>query len=319
LPLLRKLALQGTPTNAIWDRLQQAAIGSGADYSLQANTIELPWPGILSLIREFGRLQKALNFRFRPAEGEAKERIDQFVQQFRKVQEARGQLALTISKEEIVARLTAAGFTNRTLTPFQLRDLQRLLSLQHGANFSVPGAGKTTVTLALHILIRTPGQHLLVVGPKAAFPAWREVVNDCVDLSAPDRNAEPFTVLAGSANSIQGTLASSAKRFLINYDLMIQVPEIISAYLARQPVHLVLDEAHRMKAGPRSQRGALLLNVATLPVRRDIMTGTPMPQQSSDLQSQLDFLWPGAGLGLQIGRGAAPRDVLGQLYVRTTK
>jgi hypothetical protein len=74
-----------------------------------------------------------------------------------------------------------------------------------------------------------------------------------------------------------------------------------------------------MKAGPRSQRGAQLLNIAALPVRRDIMTGTPMPQQPSDIVSQLDFLWPGAGLGLQIERGVAPREVLGQLYVRTTK
>jgi hypothetical protein len=317
--LTGKLALQGTPVNAIWDRLQQAAIGSGADYSLHTNTIELPWPGILSLIREFGRLQKALNFRFRPTDSDAKEKVDQFVQQFRNVQEARGQLAITISKEEIVARLAAAGFTKRTLAPFQLRDLQRLLSLKHGANFSVPGAGKTTVTLALHILTHTPGQHLFVVGPKAAFPAWREVVDDCVEVDAPDGNAEHFTILAGSADTIQSALESGAKRFLINYDLMIQVPDIVSSYLARRPVHLVLDEAHRMKAGPRSQRGALLLNVATLPVRRDIMTGTPMPQQPSDIQSQLDFLWPGAGLGLQIGRGVAPREVLGQLYVRTTK
>jgi hypothetical protein len=227
--LTGRLALQGTPANAIWHRLQQAAIGSGTDYSLHTNTIELPWPGILSLIREFGRLQKTLNFRFRPTDSTAKEKIDQFVQQFRNVQEARGQLALTISKEDIVARLTAAGFTKRTLAPFQLRDLQCLLSLRHGANFSVPGAGKTTVTLALHILTNTPGQHLLVVGPKAAFPAWREVVDDCVAPNAPDGNTEPFTILAGSADTIQSALESGAKRFLINYDLMIQVPDIISS------------------------------------------------------------------------------------------
>src|SRR5262249_10950508 len=162
----------------------------------------------------------------------------------------------------------------------------------------------------LHILTRQPGQHILVVGPKAAFPAWREVVGDCVDANAPNNNAEPFTILVGPADNIQRALNSGATRFLINYDLMIQVPDVISAYLAQQPVHLVLDEAHRMKAGSRSQRGALLLNVAALPVRRDIMTGTPMPQQPSDIQSQLDFLWPGAGLGMQIGQGLAPRDVL---------
>jgi SNF2 family DNA or RNA helicase len=144
-------------------------------------------------------------------------------------------------------------------------------------------------------------------------------VDECIESDAPDWNAEQFTVISGSAERIQNLLASGASRFVINYDLIIQIPDIITAYLGRQPVHLVLDEAHRMKAGLRSQRGALLLNIAGLPVRRDILTGTPMPQQPSDLQSQLDFLWPGAGLGLQIGRGAAPRDVLGQLYVRTTK
>jgi SNF2 family DNA or RNA helicase len=317
--LTGKLVLQGTPANAIWDRLQQAAIDSGTEYSLRTDTIELPWPAVLSLIREFGRLQKPLNFRFRPEGAESKDRIEQFVQQFRKVQEAKGQLTLTISEEEILERLGVAGFTRRTLTPFQLRDLRRLLSLQNGANFSVPGAGKTTVTLALHVLTRKPGQHLLVIAPKSAFSAWREVVDDCIETDAPDGNSEPFTVLSAPADSIRRALNSGATRFLINYDLMIQIPDVISAYLARQPVHLVLDEAHRMKAGARSQRGALLLNVATLPIRRDIMTGTPMPQQPSDIQSQLDFLWPGVGLGLQIGLGAAPREVLGQLYVRTTK
>lgn len=315
-----KLVLEGAPNNAIWDRLQQAAIGSGADYLLQGDSIQLPWPAVLNIVREFGRQQKPLHFRFRPREGEAKRRIEQFVQEYRKVQEARGSLVFARSKEEIEADLRAAGFRKRTLTDFQLRDLQRLLSLQHGANFSVPGAGKTTVTLALHILTRQPGQHILVIGPKAAFPAWREVVTECVATDAPNHNAEPFTVLAGrSPQQVQEALISGATRFLINYDMLISIPEIIGAYLARQPVHLVLDEAHRMKAGARSQRGALLLNLASLPIRRDILTGTPMPQQPTDIQSQLDFLWPGSGLGFQIEQGTSPREVLGQLYVRTTK
>jgi hypothetical protein len=234
--LTGKLVLQGAPENAIWGRLQQAAIDSGADYSLQTNTIELPWPAILTLLREFGGLQKSLNFRFRPGDDGARQRINEFVEQFRKVQEAKGKLTLSISEEEITTRLIAAGFTSRALTPFQLRDLRHLLSLQHGANFSVPGAGKTTVTLALHILTRKPGQHLLVVGPKSAFSAWREVVGDCIDPAAPDGNAEPFTVLAGgSADSIRLALESGAKRFLINYEMIIQIPECQTAR-KRDPV-----------------------------------------------------------------------------------
>ena len=37
------------------------------------------------------------------------------------------------------------------------------------------------------------------------------------------------------------------------------------------------------------------------------------------MASQLGFLWPGQGYDLQIQRGVSPREVLGDLYVRTTK
>jgi len=176
-----------------------------------------------------------------------------------------------LSTEEIETRLIKAGFTKRKLKDFQVRDLQRLIALSNGANFSVPGAGKTTVTLALDLLTRKPGQHLLVIGPKASFPAWREVVDECMSPDAPNNNAEQFTILGGSADQIRRVLQGGGTRFVINYDLVIQIPSVISEYLATQPVHLVLDESHRMKAGLASMRRACLPGVADLPVRRDIL------------------------------------------------
>lgn len=317
-------SIRGTLTNngsadaAIWDRIVQSAIQLGPDYLLGDGSIELSWQGVLSLIREYGRLQKALNFRFRP-EGEAKERIDAFVKQYRDAQSAKGTLTYALSDDEVRERLKASGFAKRELREFQMRDLRRLLALENGANFSVPGAGKTTVSLALHLLTRKPGQHFLVVCPKAAFPAWREVVDENMAPDSPDGNAEQFTVLTGTGATIQKALGSGATRFVINYDLLISHPDIIQMHLASHPTHLLLDESHRMKAGFRSQRGALLLSLAALPVRRDILTGTPMPQSEADMSSQLNFLWPGLGYGEEIAAGRPPRDVLGHLYVRTTK
>ncbi|MXO75129.1 ATP-dependent helicase [Altererythrobacter aerius] len=313
-----RLVLEGSPSTSVWERLQQTVINLGFDYSFGPGSIELSWSGVLTLIGQFAPQQKHLDFRFSPRDDDARDKIAAFVQQFKQVQHSKGSLKLRITPEEIEERLFASGFT-RELRPFQLRDLQRLLSLENGANFSVPGAGKTTVTLALHLLTRQPNQVLLVIGPKASFPAWREVVSECVREDAPDGNAEPFTFLTTSGEALSEALRSGATRFVLSYDLMIQTSEIITEFMSQHPVHLVLDEAHRMKAGYGSQRGSLLLNLAPLPIRRDILTGTPMPQQPSDIQSQLDFLWPGAGLGLQISRGTAPRQVLGELYVRTTK
>ncbi len=318
--LTGRLTVRVATTSSVWDRLRARAVADQADATVTDNTIELPWPKVLGILRDFGsrQQQQSLGFRFVP-EGNAAELIRQFSEEVRRAREARDVLTLRIPREIIVAELRARGFTRRILKPFQLRDLERLLSLPHGANFSVPGAGKTTVTLALNVLTGDPGTHFFVVSPKSAFPAWREVVDLCMDPGASESNSEEFTVLDGRPNEVDRLLRSGATRFLMSYDLMVRQADLIAAYLARQPVHLVLDEAHRMKAGLASQRGAFLLNISTLPARRDILTGTPMPQGPGDLAAQLGFLWPGQGLDLQISRGAAPRDVLGQLYVRTTK
>ncbi len=182
----------------------------------------------------------------------------------------------------------------------------------------MPGAGKTTVAFAIHILTKTEDTKLLVIGPNSSQQAWRDVVEDCMDSDAPYKGAEAFITISDS-ETIQEKLEGRGNRFLLTYDLLIRVPNIISEFLSKNNVHLILDESHRMKAGLGSQRGTILLNFSSLPVRRDILSGTPMPQSANDLESQLDFLWPGFGLGQRIKSGEQPWQVLGNLYVRTTK
>jgi SNF2 family DNA or RNA helicase len=136
---------------------------------------------------------------------------------------------------------------------------------------------------------------------------------------APVRLREPFYVLAEESDDIIGSLESGRRRFLISYDQLVKHQSAIAAFISRSVAHLIVDESHRMKAGINTLRGAALLRLGVLVSRRDILTGTPMPQSALDLKPQLDFLWPGTGLGLQIEQGTSPRDVIGPLYVRTTK
>ena len=302
----------------IWERLK-ARFSAQADAILLNDMIDLPWPEVLGVIREFGNAstQKTLGFRFAPSE-RARPKVVTFVAETKKARLSKDTLVLEIEEEEIQPQLDALGYTRR-LKPFQLRDLARLLSLPHGANFSVPGAGKTSVTFALSLLAANPEDHLFVVAPKAAFPAWRGVVAECVEGEAPEWVKEDFTVLTGNEYQNAAELRSGSRRFLMSYDLLVRQQAMIAAYFSRQSVHLVLDESHRMKAGLASQRGTFLINIASSPSRRDILSGTPMPQDASDMASQLGFLWPGQGYDLQIQRGISPRDVLGDLYVRTTK
>ena len=305
---------------AIWARLKLSIRSKKLDNTMTGSEITLSWPDALGVVRELGSRanQQSLNFRFRP-KGDAAEKLRTFAEELKETRSQRSKLAARIPPEEIQTRLKEAGFSKREMKPFQLRDLSHLLSLANGANFSVPGAGKTIVTFALHTLIRKPGHHLVVVAPKAALQVWIDVVEECMEDDAPDSGAEPFTVLDGYEEDTRQALASGATRFIISYDLMVRQQEILALHFATTPTHLVLDESHRMKAGWQSKRGAFLLNIAALPIRRDILSGTPMPQARSDIESQLNFLWPGHGLGLEIMQEKSPRHVLGNLYVRTTK
>ena len=305
------------PSSSVWDRIRQSAAAKDG-FTLYESSITLPWPGVLGLVREFAPLQRKWGFRFRPSPM-AKAEIEKFIAEYRTVQAARERTPKSFTEGEINSRLTKMGFTRRVLRPFQMRDLGRLLAVQNGANFSVPGAGKTTVTFALHLLTRQDGRKLVVVGPKSAFAAWAAVVDECITDEAPEWVKEPFVLLTGSAAVVRRGLSSDSNRLVLNYEQLLSIPELFTRYLAQNPVHLVLDESHRMKGGAAVRRGVVLLNCASLPVRRDILTGTPMPQSANDLRSQLDFLWPGTGLGFQIAAGAPPRNVIARLYVRTTK
>ncbi|WP_435751774.1 SNF2-related protein [Thauera sp. AutoDN2] len=303
-----------------WVRLRAFAQDADPAGRINDQSIEIAWRHALHVLRAAAGLQRQLGFTFE-TDDSSRERVQQFMREYRTVRQAANTVRLDVTEEQVRARLQELGWDGQThdLKDYQSRDLRSLLALENGANFSVPGAGKTTVTFALHLLAPALVDRLLVVAPRNAFMAWEEVIDECLTEHAPGHVRRPFVQLVGGEARIADLLRTNPPRMLISYDQLVRVESQIEELLSRHRVHLVLDEAHRMKAGAASRRGAVLLRLGYLAVRRDILTGTPMPQRPADMQSQLDFLWPGAGLGARVSAGEAPRSVLGNLYVRTTK
>ncbi len=303
-----------------WVRLRTAALEADHAGRVNDRAIEIGWRHALHVLRILSPLQRQLGFTFE-TDDSSTERVQRFMREYRTVREAANAMRLDISEAEIRTRLSGLGWDDagHALKPYQANNLSALLSMENGANFSVPGAGKTTVTFALHLLAPAVADRLLVVAPRNAFMAWEEVIDECLAEHSPSHVRRPFVQLVDGEARVAELLSTNPSRMLITYDQLVRVESLIEDLLARNRVHLVLDEAHRMKAGTASRRGAALLKMGYMAVRRDILTGTPMPQSPSDMQSQLDFLWPGAGLGGRVSAGEAPRSVLGNLYVRTTK
>lgn len=200
------------------------------------------------------------------------------------------------------------------LTEFQIRDIARLLSLRHGANFSVPGAGKTRVGLAVFHALRNKGvERLLIVGPKSCYESWLFENQQCL--------AEPLRMeIYGKDND------PSADSLIVNYERLRfdGVANDLGQWLAARPSMLLLDEAHRMKLGADGTYGAACLALGPRARHRLILTGTPAPNGPKDLENLFGFVWPGHGrqkVVQAVGGGdlAKASQVLRPLFTRTTK
>lgn len=199
------------------------------------------------------------------------------------------------------------------LTSFQQRDIAHLLSMQHGANFSVPGAGKTRVGLAVYAAMKERGdvRRLLVVSPKSAYESWLFEADECF-------KEPPVTRVMGS------TPDPSAEILIVNYERLDKSLNALASWLRAAPSMVILDEAHRMKLGTRGIYGSACMALGPLSRRRLILTGTPAPNGARDLENLLTFVWPGQGRRIVTsavdgGDLAYASQVLRPMFTRTTK
>ncbi len=283
------LSLNGTPPNVLATRVGDVPQGFwlklisewGSNGERPGHEISLPLEQLLS---NMGWLRSAC-VRYGVGiiwQEDLRDLLGQTREQRQALDEVLTQLR-PLTEIEVADRLSAARFT-RELRWFQVRDVGHLLALPNGANFSVPGAGKTAVAYAVYDAERAIGrvEQLLVVAPLSAFDAWTTEVNECF----PDGNRPtlgPFVDVA----------PPGAEVLLVNYHRLGGRYEALSAWVRRRPTMVLLDEAHRMKRGWEGAFGSACLSIAFHAARRDILSGTPAPQSPADLVALFDYLWPG--------------------------
>ena len=212
------------------------------------------------------------------------------------------------SEAEIKAHLESIGF-KRSLTINQLNNLKKISHLPGAATFSVPGAGKTTEALAFFFVNATDIDRLLVVAPKNAFSAWDEQLDACMG-----ENYGKFVRLRGGEAAIQIDIRTNPRFMLITYDQLSRVKNTIVTLLSSGNIYMFLDESHRIKGGKQIKRADAILEMAHLPKRKLIMSGTPMPQSPKDMVSQFSFLYPTKDV-----TDTTVIDLIQPIFVRTTK
>jgi hypothetical protein len=125
----------------------------------------------------------------------------------------------------------------RELKSFQKRNVQKLCAFSAGANFSVPGAGKTSDALAFYAFKKEKNSRLLIVSPINAYLSWEEEIISCLG------EENELIKLRGSLDEIKKALESENSLFWINYDALRNFSKLdaIKNFLIKKKVTLILD------------------------------------------------------------------------------
>ena len=169
----------------------------------------------------------------------------------------------------------------RTLTKEQEENILCLLDMDNGANFSVPGAGKTLTALSVWKILHSRGKigKVLVVCPRPAFESWKSELEDSFGESS---------IYADKIISITTDLC------VVNYEQLENAKKLsyLKNWVKNNSCLVIIDEAHRIKGGRNSVRWNAVKSLSGSARRTDVLTGTPMPQGPKDLVSIYSVAWP---------------------------
>jgi SNF2 family DNA or RNA helicase len=182
----------------------------------------------------------------------------------------------------------------RSLKIHQLKAAYHLYLLGNGANFSVPGSGKTSVVLTAYEKLRQEEKvnTLFVVGPPSSFGPWKNEFFETLG------RKPHFVVMAGGnklirRNHYHDIPDHKAELYLTSFHSLLFDQKDVSQFLKQKHIKafFIVDEAHYMKQ-INGNWAMALLKQAEMAQYRCVLTGTPMPKSYSDIFNLFDFLWP---------------------------
>lgn len=182
----------------------------------------------------------------------------------------------------------------RQMKEHQIKAALHILSVRNGANFSVPGSGKTTVILSIFSWLRSKGavNSLFVVGPPSCFVPWR------YEYEAVTGKAPSFEILAGGnveerKRKYYAGPEDICDLYLTSFQTLQKDVENTKFLFNQRNLRfaLVIDEAHYIKQIDGAWAGAVLA-IAPFAEIRWVLTGTPFPHSYANAFNYFDALWP---------------------------
>ena len=184
----------------------------------------------------------------------------------------------------------------RHLYELQLLSAYHLAFSQNGCNFSVPGAGKTSIVYGAYTFLKNrPADDpkyvdkLLIIGPLSSFGPWENEYEECFGVKADSMRLASSLVINARKQYFYGV---TAELTLISYASVPSLKNEIEYFLRNNRVMVVLDEAHKVKNTSGGVTASSMMDLAKWCASRVVLTGTPAPNGYEDLYNLFHFIWP---------------------------
>lgn len=218
------------------------------------------------------------------------------------------QKTLAVWKREIIPdelkefENVIAHTIHRKLSNLQFLSALHLAIAQNACNFSVPGAGKTTIVYSAYSYLKSlPKENikhvdrLLIIGPLASFIAWKTEFSKCFN-----REPKVARITAGMQQNERRDILRGINPFYRDLDLVhasfqtaTNYEQELNEFLKHPTLKtmFVIDEAHNIKREDGIWASACI-RLSSSANSRVILTGTPAPNGYEDLSNLFKFLYP---------------------------
>ena len=298
-----KIVLSGDIALILNNRRTYRLLRDYSSYSYENDKIIFDEKSELSkTLERINKISKMLNIPVEYSQ-DVSESVDDYIQEEKKF-EAFSKKALEIRnnncdlnefrsfKESLIKNMPT-----RTLYDLQLLSAYHLAFSQNACNFSVPGAGKTSVVYGAYAYLHNLKENnikkidcLLIIGPLSSFDPWEKEYQQC------------FGKKARSKRLIGGVSVEEKKQYLydfspaditlLSYASVASLIDELIYFLKVHRVMVVLDEAHKIKNITGGITAESVLKLAEFCKSRVVLTGTPAPNGYEDLSNLFKFIWP---------------------------
>jgi superfamily II DNA or RNA helicase len=183
----------------------------------------------------------------------------------------------------------------------KLYNLQTLSSYhmafsKNACNFSVPGAGKTSIVYSAYAYLKSNENlvnKLLIIGPPSSFNPWEEEFFECFGRKPKSFRISSEISIELKKDTLKGITTKDHELYLITYNSVPNLTEELLTFLKAKSnnVMLVCDEAHKFK-NISGIWASNILKLAPYAKSRIVLTGTPAPNGYEDLHNIFKFIYP---------------------------